>query len=104
MTAAPPLNTDGRDEPVSVCLYVAGTSPNSVAALATMRALAAEFPARRIEIEIIDVLQDPLRGLRDGVMATPLLVRRQPLPERRILGNLSHRRALLSVLGIQDAD
>lgn len=86
-----------------VRLYVAGRSPNSVAATGALRALIAEFSARGIESEIIDVLLAPERALEDGVLITPMLVRVEPPPERRVLGNLSDRKALLVVLGLEDA-
>lgn len=83
-------------------LYVAGGSPNSVAALANLRSalqLVAEPPA---ELEIIDVVDDPERGASDGILMTPMLVRFEPLPERRVLGNLRDRSVLLSALGLEE--
>ena len=84
-------------------LFVAGASPNSVTAVATMRALLVEFSAHQINLEIIDVLNEPQRGLREGVLVTPMLIKVAPPPERRILGNLSDRKTLLSVLGLDEA-
>jgi len=84
-------------------LYVAGDAPNSVAALVHLRAALAELPADRVDLEIIDVLQEPERGLRDDVLMTPMLVRHRPAPERRVLGNLGAARALRNVLVIEEA-
>jgi circadian clock protein KaiB len=81
-----------------VRLYVAGDSPNSITALANLRALLVELRMPADVMEIIDVLQDPARGLRDGVLVTPMLVRVLPAPERRILGNLSDRTIMLGLL------
>jgi circadian clock protein KaiB len=53
-------------------------------------------------VEIVDVLKAPERGLEDGVLVTPMLVRVAPPPERRILGNLSDRANLLGVLSPQE--
>jgi circadian clock protein KaiB len=83
-------------------LYVAGNAPNSLAALVNLKAALAELPADRIDLEIIDVLQEPERGLVDDVLMTPMLVRHAPHPERRILGNLSAAGALRSVLTIDE--
>lgn len=82
-------------------LYVAGASPNSVAALANLRAALAEHAGLSAELEIIDVLHDPGRAQRDGILITPMLVRVSPLPERRVLGNLRDRATLLGALGIE---
>jgi circadian clock protein KaiB len=83
---------------VRIRLYVAGQAPNSLAALANVRAALAGLPERRVDLEIIDVLEDPERGLRDGIFMTPMFIRIAPLPERRILGNLSARATLLDTL------
>ncbi len=84
--------------PLQIRLYVAGDSPNSAKAAANLHALLAELERTPHEVEIVDVLRDPTRGLRDGVLVTPMLVRVAPTPERRILGNLSDRTLLLDVL------
>ncbi len=85
-----------------VRLYIAARAPNSVAALAALRsALGAPYPSWA-EVEVIDVLKDPERGLSDGVLVTPMLVRVYPLPERRILGNLSDRATLLHVVQLDE--
>ena len=87
--------------PLQVRLYVAGQSPNSVIAAAAVRALIAEFSGVRLEVETVDVLREPERALRDGVLATPMLIKLEPPPERRILGNLRDREKLLAVLGLE---
>jgi circadian clock protein KaiB len=70
-----------------------------VAALANLRAALQAWPAAQVEMEVIDVLEAPDRGVRDGILVTPMLVKIGPLPERRLLGNLRDRTALLEALG-----
>ena len=84
-------------------LYVAGDAPNSVAAVANLRIALAELPPHGVDLEIIDVLKQPERGLRDGVLMTPMLVRHAPDPERRVLGNLGAAAVLRGVLGVEPA-
>jgi len=84
-------------------LYVAGDAPNSLTAVANLRIALAQLPAHGVELEIIDVLTQPERGLRDGVLMTPMLVRKAPDPERRILGNLGAAGVLRGVLGVDAA-
>ena len=85
---------------VRITLYVAGDGPNSVAARTHLQAALTDFPGHAVEVEIVDVIEEPHRGLRDGVLATPMLIRRAPPPERRILGNLRDRDMLLALLGL----
>jgi circadian clock protein KaiB len=87
-----------------VRLYVAGDAPNSQAALANLRSALAEFPKHPVDVELIDVLSDPERALRDGVLVTPMLVKFEPSPERRVLGNLRDSGMLLGALGLDEAD
>ena len=85
-------------------LYLACESPNSVAALANVRKLLADHPLRPVDFEVIDVLQDPERGLQAGILMTPMLVRIAPAPERRILGSLRDRAMLMGLLAMRGAD
>jgi circadian clock protein KaiB len=95
-------SSERRDAVVRVRLYIAGDAPNSIAAVANLRATLARHAGHAIEVETIDVLRDPLRALQDAVLVTPMLVRSEPLPERRILGNLHDRQTLLGALGLDE--
>jgi circadian clock protein KaiB len=88
----------GAPPPLQLRLYVAGDGPNSSRAVANLRAALAELSCPNDGVEIVDVLHAPERGLRDGVLVTPMLVRTSPLPERRVLGNLADRTLLHGVL------
>jgi circadian clock protein KaiB len=81
-------------------MYVAGEAPNSVRALINLRSVLTEHCNGDAEVEIIDLLKEPGRGLRDRVLVTPMLLRLEPLPERCMVGTLSDRGALLAVLGV----
>jgi len=41
-------------------------------------------------LEIVDVLREPQRGLNDGILVTPTLVKLEPEPKQVIMGNLSN--------------
>lgn len=84
-------------------LYVAGDGPNSLAAIANLKAILATSTGRPAKLEIVDVLERPRQGLRDGVLVTPMLVKVAPGPERRILGNLHDAALVRSVLGLTEA-
>ena len=92
----------GGREPLSLPLYVAGQAPNSATAIRNLGIL---FPGGKasgqpVEIEIVDLLREPLRGLLDGVVLSPTLVRLAPPPVRRVVGNLSNHGAVLLALGV----
>ncbi len=81
-------------------LYVAGDGPNSLQAIANLKAICHEHLPERHEIEIVDVLREQKRALADGVMLTPLLVKLSPAPTRKITGTLSRREPVLQALGL----
>jgi circadian clock protein KaiB len=79
-------------------LYVAGNAPNSLRAIANARAICDEHFASGHEIEIVDLLQDPLRALADGIIVTPTLLKLSPSPAERVIGTLSDADQVLAVL------
>lgn len=79
----------GKTLSLRLRLYVAGNGPNSVLARANIAAIChREFPDA-FELEIVDLLEFPLRALADGVVVTPTLLKLEPSPIQRIIGNLS---------------
>jgi circadian clock protein KaiB len=82
-------------------LYIAGNAPNSIMAIANVRAICDEHFADGHHIEIVDLLLQPRRGLVDEIIVTPTLLKLSPLPSQRMVGNLSDTRQVLLTLGIQ---
>jgi circadian clock protein KaiB len=81
-------------------LYVAGDAVNSLAAIANLRDICDRFLPGRHEVELIDVLREPVRALTDGVLMTPMLVKLTPLPVRKIIGSLSETNTVLQTLDL----
>ena len=82
-------------------LYVAGNAPNSMTAIANIRAICdRHFPATH-DLEIVDMLWHPERALDDDVIVTPTLLRVRPLPAHRMIGNLSDTAKVLMALGAE---
>jgi circadian clock protein KaiB len=88
--------------PMRLLLYVAGDSPNSIVARTNLENAIAHLSKDEVVLDVIDVLSNPERGLTDGVLVTPTLVKASPSPERRIVGNLRDRSVLFMVLGMSD--
>lgn len=78
-------------------LYVAGKAPNSLKAIANLRAIVAEHHPGT-SIEIVDLLEKPAQALADGILVTPTLVRLSPPPLLRVIGNLSETSQVLLAL------
>ena len=90
-------------ETVVLRLYVAGTAPNSLRAIANLRAVCEEYLAGRSHVEIVDALEEPLRTLDDGVLVTPTLLKLAPGPVRTLIGDLSDRASVLLAIGETEA-
>lgn len=80
-------------------LYVVGSSLRSTVALQAVQALCQAHPDR-VSLEVLDVLENPLRADDDRIMATPCLLRLSPEPKRRVFGDLSDHAALVGALGL----
>jgi len=83
---------------VRLRLYVSGDAPNSVRAVANAKAICAAHFDSRYDLEIIDLVAEPLRALADGIIVTPTLIRLLPLPVQRVVGNLSDTSQVLVAL------
>jgi len=81
-------------------LYIAGDSPRSERAVASIRRLCAEYLPGRYALAVIDVLDDPRVAEEHNVTATPTVVRTAPPPHRRVLGDLSDPVRVMHALDI----
>ena len=81
-------------------LYVTGMTQHSQQALANIRRLCERHLAQRHELEVIDIYESASRALADDIIAAPTLVKLEPLPVRRFVGNLADTARVLSGLGL----
>ena len=82
-------------------LYVAGVSPKSMVALANLKRICEENLKGQYQIEVIDILQSPQLAAGDQILAIPTLVRKLPVPIRKIIGDLSNTDRVLVGLDIR---
>jgi circadian clock protein KaiB len=82
-------------------LYVAGQTPRSIAAVANLQRICDEHLAGRYSIEIVDLLTNPQLAEGDQIIAIPTLVRRLPVPIRKIIGDLSNTERTLVGLDLR---
>lgn len=81
-------------------IYLAGGAPNSVLALANLYAICRKHFPDSFQIEVIDVLKEPLRALAEAILVTPTVVKVSPAPEQQIIGNLSETNEVLRALNL----
>jgi circadian clock protein KaiB len=73
----------------ALTLYVTGASPRSIDAIEAVRRVCDEELGGHVDLEVIDVQQQPALAVRDQVIAAPTLIKRLPPPLRRLVGDLS---------------
>jgi circadian clock protein KaiB len=76
-------------------LYVAGQTANCVQAFANLKELCETHLAGRYRIQVVDLLKNPQLSRGDQIFAIPTLVRKLPVPVRKIIGNLSDTERVL---------
>jgi circadian clock protein KaiB len=89
---------------IAMRLYVAGKAPNSVKAIANLRAICRRYLKDGYKLEIIDVCEHPLRALADGVIVTPNLAKLSPKPASSVIGNLGDTDSVLAALGLHPGE
>ncbi|SMB99247.1 KaiB domain protein [Hymenobacter roseosalivarius DSM 11622] len=82
-------------------LYIAGQTPKSVAALANLKKYCVQHLQGRYKLEVIDLLINPQLAEGDQILAIPTLVRKVPVPIRKIIGDLSNEERVLVGLDIR---
>lgn len=82
-------------------LYVAGNTPKSVTALNNLKKYCEEHMRGQYKIEVIDLLVHPQLAEGDQILAVPTLVRKVPVPIRKIIGDLSNEEKVLVGLNIR---
>lgn len=81
-------------------LFITGVTPNSVRALTHIKQICEEHLQGRYSLEIIDVYQQPEVAEKEQLIALPMLVKKHPIPERRMIGDLSDTKKVLESLGL----
>jgi circadian clock protein KaiB len=81
-------------------LYVAGKTTKSVTALKNLNKYCEEHMNGQYKIEVIDLLLKPQLAEGDQIFAVPTLVRKVPVPIRKIIGDLSNEEKVLVGLNI----
>lgn len=98
------MNNAGANAPCpaeyQLRLFIAGTSPRSQRTIQNLHRICRTYLADRYTLMVIDIYQQPEMAEADQVVAAPTLLKLEPLPVRRIIGDLSDEARVLRGLGI----
>jgi circadian clock protein KaiB len=82
-------------------LYVAGATPKSMLALENLKRFCEQHLQNKYSLEVIDLLVHPQLAAGDQILAIPTLVRKMPVPIRKIIGDLSNEEKVLVGLNLK---
>jgi circadian clock protein KaiB len=82
-------------------LYVTGTTPQSLRAINNVKKFCEEYLKGRYELEVIELYQQPQLAQGEQIIAAPTLIKKLPLPLRRIIGDMSKSERVLVGLDLQ---
>ena len=81
-------------------LFVSGTTPRSAQAIQNIRDICEQTMEGRYELEVIDIYQQPESMAPEQIVVTPTLIKKLPLPVRRVIGDLSDAQKVIVGLDI----
>ena len=84
-------------------LYVTGSTPQSVRSIANIKKICEEYLKGRYNLEVIDLYQKPNLAHGEQIIAVPTLLKKLPLPLRRIIGDMSNLERVLIGLDLREA-
>ena len=84
-------------------LYVAGSTPRSTRAIKNLKLICETHLKDHYQLTVIDLYVQQERARDDQVVAAPMLIRQWPLPERRLIGDLSQTDRVLAALDLPAA-
>lgn len=82
-------------------LYVTGLTPRSLKAIESTKRMCEEYLKGRYDLEVVDLSKHPALAEGEQVIAAPTLIKRLPLPLRRLVGDLSNQERVLFGLDLK---
>jgi len=82
-------------------LYVAGLTPRSTASIQSVKQLCEDFLKGRYDLEVIDIYREPMLVKDEQIIAAPTLIKKLPLPLRRLIGDMADEKKVLVGLDLR---
>lgn len=82
-------------------LYVAGTTGRSMRAIQNVRRICDEHLQGLYDLEVVDIYKNLPLARGDQIVAAPTLIKRLPVPLRRLIGDMSDEQRVLVGLDVR---
>ena len=81
-------------------LYTSGSTPRSARAIRNLKRICEARLSGEYQLSVIDIYQQPLLAQKDQIVATPTLIKEEPLPRRIMIGDFSRDDRVLAGLSL----
>jgi circadian clock protein KaiB len=85
-----------------LCLYITGSTSRSESAIKNLKKICEEYLEGGYDLEVIDLYQKPSLAKDNQIIAAPTLIKKSPLPLRRIIGDMSDKKKVLLGLDFKE--
>jgi circadian clock protein KaiB len=85
-------------------LYVASLTPRSVVAIQSVKEVCDKHLQGQYSLEVVDIYEQPSAAKHEQIVAAPTLIKRLPLPLRRLIGDMADEQRVLVGLGLRAKD
>ena len=96
-----PLGSSSRETKYVLRLFVSGSTSKSALAVENIKRICEQHLKSRYDLEVVDIYQQPSLARDDQIVAVPTLIKRSPLPLRRLIGDLSDLKKVIFGLDLR---
>ncbi len=90
-----------KNETYVLKLYVTGLTPQSIKAIDNLKKICEENLKGRYNLEVIDLYKNPSLASGEQIIAAPTLIKKLPLPLRRVIGDMSNKERVIVGLDLE---
>lgn len=91
-----------KNETFLLKLYVTGMTPQSILAIENLKRICEEHLKGRYNLEVVDLYKNPALAAGEQIVAAPTLIKKLPLPLRRVIGDMSNTERVLVGLDLKE--
>jgi circadian clock protein KaiB len=91
-----------KEKKYTLLLFVTGMSRGSVNAIENIKNICETYLKNNYSLEVIDIYKNPGAVEKYNIIACPTLIKKLPIPFKRLIGDLSDTDKVIEGLGIKN--
>ena len=96
------LTEDKKQPDYVLKLFISGATKKSMRAISNIQKICQDHLGGIYQLDVVDISQQPDMLRDEQIVAVPTLIKKLPLPLRRIIGDLSDTEKVLVGLGLEE--